>query len=85
LSTTNPIWADWVSNPGRLGGKPATGRLSYGTLVPFSPKVFQLSLYASHLPLHVTWSFQLTRLVLFTVRVIILHYESELSSSALFA
>jgi hypothetical protein len=31
LSTTNPIWPDLGSNPGRHGGKPATNRLSYGT------------------------------------------------------
>jgi hypothetical protein len=31
LSTTNPIWPDLGSNPGRRGGKPATNRLSYGT------------------------------------------------------
>jgi hypothetical protein len=30
LSTTNPIWPDAGSNPGRRGGKPATNRLSYG-------------------------------------------------------
>jgi hypothetical protein len=30
LSTTNPIWLDPVSNPGRRGGKSATNRLSYG-------------------------------------------------------
>jgi hypothetical protein len=30
LSTTNPIWKDPGSNPGRRGGKPATNRLSYG-------------------------------------------------------
>jgi hypothetical protein len=29
LSTTNPTWPDPGSNPGRLGGKPATNRLSY--------------------------------------------------------
>jgi hypothetical protein len=33
LSTTNPTWPDLGSNPGRLGGKPATNRLSYG-MVP---------------------------------------------------
>jgi hypothetical protein len=31
LSTTNPIWPDLGSNPGRYGGKPATNRLNYGT------------------------------------------------------
>jgi hypothetical protein len=30
LSTTNPVWPDPGSNPGRRGGKPATNRLSYG-------------------------------------------------------
>jgi hypothetical protein len=30
LSTTNPIWPDPGSNPGRRAGKPATNRLSYG-------------------------------------------------------
>jgi hypothetical protein len=30
LSTTNPIWPDRSSNPGRHGGKPATNRLSHG-------------------------------------------------------
>jgi hypothetical protein len=30
FSTTNPIWPDPGSNPGRCGGKPATNRLSYG-------------------------------------------------------
>jgi hypothetical protein len=30
LSTTNPTWLDPGLNPGRLGGKPATNRLSYG-------------------------------------------------------
>jgi hypothetical protein len=30
LSTTNPIWPDPGSNPGRRGGKPATNRLSCG-------------------------------------------------------
>jgi hypothetical protein len=30
LSTTNFTWTDPGSNPGRLGGKPATNRLSYG-------------------------------------------------------
>jgi hypothetical protein len=30
FSTTNPIWPDPGSNPGRRGGKPATNRLSYG-------------------------------------------------------
>jgi hypothetical protein len=29
LSTTNRIWPDPGSNPGRRGGKPATNRLSY--------------------------------------------------------
>jgi hypothetical protein len=32
LSTTNPTWPDLVSNPGRCCGKPATNRLSYGTV-----------------------------------------------------
>jgi hypothetical protein len=31
LFTTNSIWPDVGSNPGRRGGKPATNRLSYGT------------------------------------------------------
>jgi hypothetical protein len=31
LSTTNPIWPDLGSNPGRRVKKPATNRLSYGT------------------------------------------------------
>jgi hypothetical protein len=31
LFATNPTWPDLGSNPGRLGGKPATNRLSYGT------------------------------------------------------
>jgi hypothetical protein len=31
LSTTNPTWPDPRSNTGRLGGKPATNHLSYGT------------------------------------------------------
>jgi hypothetical protein len=30
LSTTNSTWPDPGLNPGRLGGKPATNRLSYG-------------------------------------------------------
>jgi hypothetical protein len=30
LSTTNPIWPDLGSNPGRRGEKPATNFLSYG-------------------------------------------------------
>jgi hypothetical protein len=30
LSTTNPIWPDPGSNPGRRGEKPETRRLSYG-------------------------------------------------------
>jgi hypothetical protein len=30
LPTTNPIWPNRGSNPGRRGGKPATNRLSYG-------------------------------------------------------
>jgi hypothetical protein len=30
LSTTNPTWPDPGSNPGRLGGKPATNSLKYG-------------------------------------------------------
>jgi hypothetical protein len=34
LSTTNPIWPDPGSNPGRRGGKPATNRLSYGAAFP---------------------------------------------------
>jgi UDP:flavonoid glycosyltransferase YjiC (YdhE family) len=33
LSTTNPIWPDPGSNPGRRGGKPATNRLSYGPAI----------------------------------------------------
>jgi hypothetical protein len=32
LSTTNPTWHDQGSNPGRRGGKPATDRLSHGTV-----------------------------------------------------
>jgi hypothetical protein len=32
LSTTNPTWPDLGSNPARRGGKPATNRLSYGTV-----------------------------------------------------
>jgi hypothetical protein len=31
LSTTNPMWSDPGSNPGRRGGKPATNRLRYGS------------------------------------------------------
>jgi hypothetical protein len=31
LSTTNPIWPDFGSNPGRRGEKPAIKRLSYDT------------------------------------------------------
>jgi hypothetical protein len=31
LSTTNPTWPDLGSNPGRLGGNPATSRRSYGS------------------------------------------------------
>jgi hypothetical protein len=31
LSIRNPTWPDLGSNPGRLGGKPETNRLSYGT------------------------------------------------------
>jgi hypothetical protein len=42
LSTTNPTWPDSSSNPGRLGGKPATNRLSYGT-------AYILNLIASYL------------------------------------
>jgi hypothetical protein len=30
LSTTNPTWPDPAPNPGRLGGKPETNRLTYG-------------------------------------------------------
>jgi hypothetical protein len=33
LSTTNPIWSDSHSNPGRRGGKPATNRLSCGMAI----------------------------------------------------
>jgi hypothetical protein len=36
LSTTNPIWPDLGSNPGRRGGKPATNRLSYGAATAHS-------------------------------------------------
>jgi hypothetical protein len=32
LSTTNPTWADLGLNTGRRGWKPATNRLSYGTV-----------------------------------------------------
>jgi hypothetical protein len=32
LSTTTPTWPDPSSNPGRRGRKPATNRLSYGTV-----------------------------------------------------
>jgi hypothetical protein len=32
LSTKNPIWPHLCSNPGHHGGKPATKRLSYGTV-----------------------------------------------------
>jgi hypothetical protein len=32
LSATYPTWPDLGSNPGRRGGKPATNRLSYGTV-----------------------------------------------------
>jgi hypothetical protein len=35
LCTTNPIWSDLGSNPGRHGGKPATN-LSYGTAIFFA-------------------------------------------------
>jgi hypothetical protein len=35
LSTTNPTWLDAVLNPGRLGGKPATNRMNYGTALFF--------------------------------------------------
>jgi hypothetical protein len=33
VSTTNPIWLDPDSNPGRSSGKTATNRLSYGTVI----------------------------------------------------
>jgi hypothetical protein len=33
LSTTSPTCPDLRSNPGRRGGKPATNRLSYGTVL----------------------------------------------------
>jgi hypothetical protein len=33
LSTTNLTWPDLGSNPGRRGGKPATNRLSYVTVI----------------------------------------------------
>jgi hypothetical protein len=32
LSTTNPTWPDQGSNPGLLGERPATNRLSHGTV-----------------------------------------------------
>jgi hypothetical protein len=32
LSTTNPTWTDPGSNPGLRGGRPATNRLSHGTV-----------------------------------------------------
>jgi hypothetical protein len=36
LSTTNPTCLDQGLNPGRLGGKPATNRLSYGAAHPYA-------------------------------------------------
>jgi hypothetical protein len=33
LSTTNPIWLEPGSNPGRSGGKPAANQLSYGMVL----------------------------------------------------
>jgi hypothetical protein len=32
LSNTNPTWTDPGSNPGLRGGRPATNRLSHGTV-----------------------------------------------------
>jgi hypothetical protein len=40
LSTTNPTWIDPGSNPGLRGGRPATNRLSHGT-VYFTPILHQ--------------------------------------------
>jgi hypothetical protein len=33
LPTTNPLWTDPRSNPDLLGGRPATNRLSHGTVL----------------------------------------------------
>jgi hypothetical protein len=37
LSTTNPTWTDPGSNPGLRGGRPATNRLSQGTVMGLLP------------------------------------------------
>jgi hypothetical protein len=39
LSITNPTWDNLVSNPGRRGGKPATNRLNYGTVITILVKL----------------------------------------------
>jgi hypothetical protein len=54
LSTTNPTWPGPDSNPGRRGGKPATNRRSYGTvisLVTQTPKK-KISRLWWHLKIH---------------------------------
>jgi hypothetical protein len=42
LCTTNPTYPGLGSNPDRLGGKPATNRLSYGTAYFLLSKMYSL-------------------------------------------
>jgi hypothetical protein len=44
LSTTNPTFSDHRTKPGRHDGKPATNRLSYGTVTPASGTVLNKGL-----------------------------------------
>jgi hypothetical protein len=53
LSTTNPIWPDLGSNPGRRGGKPAINRLGYGTaqIVSYSKRLLTIYIYVTEVGL----------------------------------
>jgi hypothetical protein len=52
LSTTNSTWTDLVSNPGLLGERPATNRLSHVTTIEIWTFLFQFFIFV---PIPSSW------------------------------